>query len=175
MTTSRFHPAVLALALSWVLAGPAQAAPASRESLQALFQLLHADAMVDNMYATMQKSLSQVFARDAKDRGASAARQRIEAQAMSEMMGMVRREYNWAVMEPEMLDAYQKTFTEEEITAMINFYATPAGQAAITKLPQLMQTVMAGSQARMQALMPRMRTIMEKAQADAAAADAAGH
>jgi hypothetical protein len=163
----------VALTLALAFAGQADAAPASRASLEALFQLLHADKMVDSVYDAMQKSMSQTFAQDARDRGASPARQRIEAKAMSDVMTLVRSEYNWAVVEPEMLDAYQKTFTEEEITAMINFYSTPAGQAAVTKIPQLMQAVMAGSQARMQALLPRIRAIGEKARADADAADAA--
>ncbi len=162
-----------ALALSLALAGTAHATPATRASLESLFQLVHADAMIDQVYATMQKSMAQTFAKDAADRGASPARQKIEAKMMDDMMGLVRTEYNWATLEPVMMDAYQKTFTEEEVTAMINFYATPAGQAAITKMPQLMQSVMAFSQARMQALLPRIRAIADKAQADAAAADAA--
>ena len=173
MKTTPLRAAALALSLTFALAGPAHAAPASRASLESLFTLIHADAMIDNVYAVMQKQLSQTFAQDAQSRGASPARQKIEAKAMQDMMALVRDEYNWAVIEPAMIDAYQKTFTEDEITAMINFYATPAGQAAITKMPQLMQSVMAGSQARMQALLPRIRAIAEKAQADAAAADAA--
>jgi len=91
---------------------------------------------------------------------------------MDDTMALVRAEYNWAVIEPDMIDAYQKTFTEEEVTAMINFYSTLAGQAAIIKIPQLMQVVMAGSQVRMQALLPRIQAISEKARADADAADA---
>jgi hypothetical protein len=169
-----FRRAALALSLSFALAGHAQAAPASRASLEALFQLLHADTMVDGVYSAMQNSMKQMFAQAARQRGASAARQRIEAKSLDDAMALVRTEYNWSVIEPEMLDAYQKTFTEEEVTAMINFYATPAGQAAVTKIPQLMQVVMASSQARMQALLPRLRAIGEKARADADAADA-GH
>jgi uncharacterized protein len=134
MKTTKLRSAVLALALTIALTSQANAAPASRASLVALFQLQHADTMA-----------------------------------------LVRAEYNWAVIEPAMIDAYQKTFTEEEITAMINFYSTPAGQAAITKIPQLMQIVMAGSQVHIQALLPRIQAISEKARADADAdaADAA--
>ncbi len=172
MKTTKLRGAALALALVLALAGQANAAPASRASLEALFQLTHADTMVDGVYDAMRKSMSQTFAQDARQRGASPARQRIEAKAMDDMMALVRGEYNWAVLEPEMIDAYQKTFTEEEVTAMINFYSTPAGQAAITKIPQLMQAVMAGSQTRMQALLPRIRAIAEKARADADATDA---
>ncbi len=173
MNTTRIRGAALALAITLAFTGHANAAPASRASLEALFQLTHASAMIDNVYDSMQKSVSQAFAQDARQRGASAARQRIEAKAMDDMMALVRSEYNWAVMEPEMLDAYQKTFTEEEVTAMINFYSSPAGQAAISKMPQLAQAMMASSQAHMQALLPRIRAITEKARADAEAADAA--
>ena len=172
MKTSKFRGAALALGLTVALAGQASAAPATRASLDALFQLMHADTMVDGAYAAMQKSLPQMFAQDARQRGASPARQQIEAKAMDDVMSLMRSEYNWTLIEPEMIDAYQKTFTEEEITAMINFYSTPVGQAAITKIPQLMQAVMASSQARMQAMLPRIRAIAEKARADADAADA---
>ena len=175
MTTTSLRRAALALAFTVAFAGQAHAAPASRASLEALFQLMHADTMVDNVYDSMQKTMTQMRAQEAGKHGESAARQQIEAKARADVMALVRSEYNWAVMEPEMVAAYQKTFTEEEITAMINFYATPAGQAAVTKMPLLMQSVMASSQARMQALLPRIRAISEKANADATAADAAAH
>jgi hypothetical protein len=160
-----------ALAAALAFTSHANAAPASRASLESLFQLIHVDSMIDNVYASMQRTMSQTFAQDAKDRGASPARQRIEAKAMEDSMALVRKEYNWSVMEPEILDAYQKTFTEEEVTAMINFYATPAGQATVTKMPQLTQAMMASTQAHMQALLPQIRAISEKARADADVAD----
>lgn len=173
MKTTKLLGAALALVLTLEFTGQASAAPASRASLEALFQLMHADTMIDNVYDAMQKSTSQMFAQDASKRGESVARQQIEAKARADVMALVRSEYNWTVMEPDMIDAYQKSFTEEEVTAMINFYSTPAGQAAITKMPQLMQSVMASSQARLQALLPRIRAISEKASADAQAADVA--
>jgi hypothetical protein len=173
MKTTTLRGAALALALTVALASQANAAPASRASLEALFQLMHADTMVDGVYDVMQKSMSQTLAQDARQRGASPARQRIEAKSMDDAMALVRSEYNWGILEPEMIDAYQKTFTEDEVTAMINFYATPAGQAAIIKIPQLKQTMMAGSQARLQALLPRIQAIAAKARAEADEADAA--
>lgn len=173
MKTTTLRGAALALAFGLSFASHADAAPATRASLEALFQVMHADTMIDGTYVAVQKSMSQVFANDARSSGASPARQRIQAKAMDDIMALVRKQYNWAVMEPEMIDAYEKTFSEDEVTAMINFYATPAGQAAITKMPQLMQAVMASSQAHLQALLPQMRQIAEKARADADAADAA--
>lgn len=173
MKSTKLLGAALALALTLAFAGHANAAPASRASLEALFQLMHADTMIDNVYDAMMKSISQMHAQDANTRGESVARQKIEAKAKDDVMALVRSEYNWQGMQAEMIDAYQKTFTEEEVTGMINFYSTPAGQAAITKMPQLMQAMMASTQAHMQSLMPRIRAISDKANADATAADAA--
>lgn len=173
MNMSQFQRVVLAFGLAFAFASQAHATPATADSVRALFQLMHVDTVIDGVYTSMQKSMSQVFELDAQKRGATPARQRIEAKAMDDTMAMVRSEYNWAVMEPEMIDVYQKTFSEEEITAMINFYSTPAGQAAINKIPQLTQTMMASTQAHMQAILPRVRAIAEKARADAEAADAA--
>src|SRR6202012_5667812 len=147
MKSTRLLGAALALALTLAFAGHANAAPASRASLEALFQLMHADTMIDNVYDAMMKSMSQMHAQDANTRGESVARQKIEAKAKDDVMALVRSEYNWQGMQAEMIDAYQKTFTEEEVTGMINFYSTPAGQAAITKMPQLMQAMMASTQA----------------------------
>ena len=173
MKTTKVRGAALVIALTLAFAGHADAAPASRATLESLFQLVHVDSMIDSVYDAMRKSMTQMFAQDASQRGTSPARQKIEAKALDDTMALVRSEYNWSVMEPEMIAAYQKTFTEEEVTAMINFYSTPAGQAAITKMPQLTQAMMASSQAHMQALLPRIRAIAEKARADAEQADAA--
>ena len=120
----------------------------------------------------MQSLTSQILAPDDDRHAESAARQQIEAKATADMMALVHSAFNWALVEPEMIDAYQKVFTEEEVTAMITFYSTPAGQATITKIPQAMQAVMASSMTRLQALDLRMRAIGDKARADADAADA---
>jgi hypothetical protein len=173
MKTKHFRAAALALAIGLAATAHASDAPASRASIEALFQLMHTDTMFDTMYDAMQKSTAQMFAQDANKRGESAARQKIEAQAQADVLALVHSEFSGKALEAEMVDAYQKAFTEDEVTAMINFYSTPAGQAAITKAPQLMQNMMANMQTRMRALMPRMQAISEKANADAAAADAA--
>ena len=65
MNMSRFRRFALAFGLSVVFASQAHATPASADSVRALFQLTHVDAMIDGVYASMQKSMSQVFAQDA--------------------------------------------------------------------------------------------------------------
>nr|WP_276510032.1 DUF2059 domain-containing protein [Niveibacterium umoris] len=57
------------------------------------------------------------------------------------------------------LDIYQKTFTQKEVDGMLSFYKSPAGQAVIKKMPQVMQASMQIMQARMSKLVPQIQQI----------------
>jgi uncharacterized protein len=43
----------------------------------------------------------------------------------------------WAAMKPAVVDIYMKSFTEDQLDAIIAFYKTPAGAALLEKLPQI--------------------------------------
>lgn len=45
----------------------------------------------------------------------------------------------WNAIREELEEMYLKTFTEEELKAMNDFYITPTGQKVITVVPQLVQ------------------------------------
>jgi len=153
--------AALAAALAFAL--DAHAAPASRDSVDALFKLMKADSVVDGAYAAMEKAMKQMLSQAEQGRTLTPARQKAEEAAMKEMTELVHHELGWSALEPSMIDAYTKTFSQDEIEAMINFYATPAGQAMVAKMPALMQNTMAAMQVRMQALLPRIQEIAQKA------------
>ena len=52
---------------------------------------------------------------------------------------------------------YKKSFTQQELDGIIAFYKTLAGQAAVNKLPVVMQNTMAEMQQMMQPIMSKMR------------------
>ena len=60
------------------------------------------------------------------------------------------------------IDIYVKTYTEEEIRAISEFYKSQAGKKFIDKMPQLMQESMAISQKRMPTLMKKVQKINEE-------------
>ena len=43
----------------------------------------------------------------------------------------------WAALKPAVIDLYVKTFTEDQLAAILAFYKTPAGAAFIEKMPEL--------------------------------------
>ena len=44
---------------------------------------------------------------------------------------------SWRSLEPEFVEIYTATFTQDEIDAQIAFYGSPAGQAVLAKSPDL--------------------------------------
>ncbi|MDH5833341.1 DUF2059 domain-containing protein [Luteimonas sp. M1R5S59] len=56
--------------------------------------------------------------------------------------GAVRQALAWENLEPIYRDIYRRTFSAEDIDAIIAFYETPAGQRMIEKMPALMQHTM---------------------------------
>jgi len=51
-------------------------------------------------------------------------------------------EINWEPIKPGMSQAYADVFTQDELSSISSFYATPAGQATLTKQPELQEKTM---------------------------------
>jgi len=157
--------AFLAFALSFAF--QAHAAPASPDSIDALFKLTHADSLLDSSYAAIEKMIQQTMAQADQGKPMTPAREHAQALALQRTMEVVRTEMSWATLEPQMIQAYARTFSQEEVDGMINFYATPTGQAVLAKMPALMQNLMSISQDRMRAMLPKLQEIAKKSEAEA--------
>jgi uncharacterized protein len=93
--------------------------------------------------------------------------------AQKRMFDLVAEEMSWKQVKDEFIAMYVKVFTQEELAGLLTFYRSPAGQAMINKMPALMQEVMAFTQSRMQALMPRIQAMVEDLAKEADEEDAA--
>jgi len=68
----------------------------------------------------------------------------------------------WSEMKPEqiktdMIAAYSELFTKDQLQSLSDFYSSEAGQAFITKQPELQQKLMASMMPRMMAAMPKIQ------------------
>jgi hypothetical protein len=62
------------------------------------------------------------------------------------MLAWLKKYMTWDAMVPELTKLYTSTFTDDELKQMAAFYASPAGQKSLEKLPELMQrTAMIGA------------------------------
>jgi hypothetical protein len=67
---------------------------------------------------------------------------------------------SWKVIEPEYIQRYADTFTDEELDGMIAFYKSPAGAAALEKVPAINLQVSQLVQTRVAALQPQINQML---------------
>jgi hypothetical protein len=138
-----------------VTAGPAlaQTADAADPHKVALAQqVIDATGMKTQMTGMMHNMVGRMIASAGQNAPAS-AQPRIKAveQAEEDMMDKMTPKIIQLAVE-----AYAKTYSEQELTDILAFYQSPSGRAMSAKAPQMMQSMMGG----VIALMPQMRRQM---------------
>lgn len=126
-----------------VAAGLAQAAPASKASVEKLFDVQNFDKMMDDpakampaSAALMQQSMPDVPA----DK-----RQKVQSiinRYMSDYMREVSEKSTRAEIRRVAVEGVQKVYTQEEVDAMIAFYGSPVGRSITAKMPQYIEATM---------------------------------
>ncbi|MCB0335744.1 MAG: DUF2059 domain-containing protein [Bdellovibrionales bacterium] len=156
------------------------AEPVSPASIKKLFEVSKVQELMDQSMANMDQqmmesvrmSLAQVDAPNEEKQKAMDVMSKVVPQSVAKMKSLM----SWEKLEPEFTQLYQETFTEEEVKGMLDFYATPAGQAMLNKMPLLMQKTMAMTQKMIlpfiQDMNSTMRTEMQKLAASSGGANA---
>lgn len=153
-----FITSVLAL-----LVGQAAAAPASTESIEALLTATKAEAMQDTLYSLIEPMMRQSMQQRTLDKTLTPEQQQVIDALAAKLVAVVRAEFAWDNLRPQLVQIYRETFDQEEIDALVAFYTSPAGQAFINKMPVIVQKSMAISQS----LIPKIETAIDQAMADA--------
>lgn len=165
---------VFAIAIAVLAPTAAQAEPAKPETVEELLAVTRAQSMIESVYQsmdnTMQTNLGQAMAQMPGD---AAEKQAYVDSVSRKMVGIMREELNWDTLKPMYLRIYGESFSQEELVGLLDFYKTPAGQAAISKMPLVMQKTMAELQQRMGALMQRFGQAAQQAIDEAKARHAA--
>ena len=152
---------ILACALSFFVATPGHAAPASRESVEQLFSVIDMQKTYDATFDAMQKSVNDAFLKNPQLQSLTPEQRKGFDAGMQRMYALMRDEMDWRKLKPEYEQMYVDTFSQDEIDGILAFYRTPAGRAMIEKMPVMMGKVMQLTQAHMQNLMPRVMQIMQ--------------
>jgi uncharacterized protein len=162
------------LALLLVLALPFSAVSAHaddashRAKAEEMMTLLHAEKLVDQISANLKKQVA-----DAANKviGASPTPEQ-KSQALdleNKAFKMIDDQIGWKVMEPGFADVYAKNFTDTELDAIITFYKSPAGEALLTKMPQVNSQVGEFGSSKMATLEPQLKQLFQDFQKSQAA------
>ena len=138
---------------------PAHAAetPVDDARLERLLEVTRSRAMLDGMLpqieASQRQMVAQMLAGQELDDDQRARLDAILARSSAAM----RQALTWEKLEPVYFDIYRRTFSAEDIDAIIAFYETPAGQRMLDRMPTLMQHTMEAMQGLMVPMLEQMQ------------------
>jgi hypothetical protein len=158
----------------------AEAAKGTRATVTdaaAVIDRMHFEEMMTKMLDQQKKAMTTGMAQQmAKQMG-----DKVDPKEFGEFQGKVMdvmyEAMNIPQMKKEITQIYAETFTKEELTAMSDFYATPAGQSLNDKQPEVQQKMQELLMPRIMAAMPKVQQLgiefAQQQQAKEAAATAA--
>lgn len=131
---------------SAALAG--QPSPSHVQAAEELFRTMKIDTLLDQGIDTLVKAQVQQNPdlADFED-------------VLRQFLGKYMR---WDALKPQLVAIYTEAFTEAELREITAFYKTPAGQKAVTVMPELMQKGMAIGQKAVQDHIGELKEAVEK-------------
>lgn len=149
----------ITLALSFAFTGARAQESSKTAKIEELLKLTGAEAMSQQIYG-------QIHAMTTKQLNAAAGSEEAKAatrQTMDKLMAQLQERMSWAKMEPEYVRLYDEVYSDEEITGILVFYKSAAGQAFVKKMPILMTKSMELAQRQVSDLMPEIQRITNEA------------
>lgn len=132
---------VLIFAYALLLAMPAGAGAATRESVDTLFASMQMDKSWDAGMLAMKDALGRQFAQARAGAPTPPDQQRLDA-AIDRAWALMRSDLGWPALGAEISQIYADVFTQDEIDAMNAFYGSPTGRAVMSKTPKLIGAMM---------------------------------
>ena len=152
----------LALATSLLLlAGAAWAAPPSDADVERLLKASRAQGMLDSVLPQMEALQREQFRQFTSDRGLTPAQQAEAARIQDRTTQIMRESLSWEQMRPLYIDAYQRTFTSQDVKALTKFYESPAGRSLLDKTPMLMQNLTIAMQQKVKPMLDALKSELD--------------
>lgn len=126
-------------------AGLAQAAPASKASVEKLFEVQNFDKMMDDTAKAMPTAITASLQQTMPNMSA-AKKEKVNAIISRYMSDFMQRASDKKIRDKiraVAIEGAQKVYTQEEVDAMIDFYGSPVGRSINAKMPQYLEVTMA--------------------------------
>ncbi|MRR50463.1 MAG: DUF2059 domain-containing protein [Rhodocyclaceae bacterium] len=147
------------LALALCFATSAQADDKThRQAAEDLMAATKADQAVNAVYAQMDG----MFVNMVRQMKLSPEQLAIAEKHFKRSAQMVREEVTWAKLKPEVINAYVRLFTEDELKQLQAFYQSPIGKKWVEKSPELNQALMQIAQAQIQHILPKAQVVSQE-------------
>jgi hypothetical protein len=143
-----------------------QAAPPSDQSINEMMAALQIEKMVTQMLiqmdAAMKTGMEQSVQQSLKGKELTVTQKAAMENFRQKISGTMKEELSFGKLKDVYLQVYRETFTQDEVTAIIAFYSSPAGKAMVEKIPIAMQKAGTLMQARVGPLTQKMEKMQEE-------------
>ena len=154
------RPALL-LALSLCLPATLHADDASKQAkVRELFALLHVEHISDQIRSSVMNQTAGIPKQLFGPEISPVNKAKFDV-LQEKILQTVDAQVGWKVLEPQYVKLYTDTYSEEEINGIVAFYKTPAGAAMIAKSPDLSTKSIQLVQAKMAAVQPQLKQMVE--------------
>ena len=156
---SRMYRAIGIIAILAIAAAPHSYADQTSKTkkIEEIFQLTKVDQMMSVMQGQIKARFNQQLAASGIPDAPALA-----ADLDKQLTPVMNEALNWQKLKPRMLQIYNESFTEDEVSGILQFYRSPAGRAMLDKTPTLMAKSAAVSQEAMKEAMPKIAEVSTK-------------
>lgn len=153
---------VVLLMVLFVASSGARADDASkRAKAEELFTLLHMDQLMDQLTkSVMQQVQTMTQSMPGADQ-ATPEQKKLVADFQQRVLELVNKRLGWKALEPDFINLYATTYTEEDLDGIIAFYKSPVGQKMLEKTPELMTKSTELTQQRMREVQPEFNQMIQ--------------
>ena len=152
--------AVVVMALAGGVQAHADEA-SKKAKAQELFLTVRMDRTMGQLMDTIMKQVSQMTQSMPGTKQMTESDKRQLADFQQRVGALVEKTVGWKAMEPDFVELYASTYSEEELDGILAFYKSPVGQAMLDKTPELMTKGTEISQRRMREVQPELNKMLE--------------
>ena len=153
--------------------------PKKAAAIEEIFRLTKPESTVQaalaQYKAAFHQAAAQGFDQEVRKFGDPAKLQSDFNKFEQRIFDLLAQRLNWQKMKPQFAQAYADTFTADDLSGMLAFYRSPAGQAYISKMPGLLAKFNAIGQQQMAGAGPEIQKITNDFMTDLKKRSEAGH
>jgi uncharacterized protein len=153
--------AVAVMALTLVCSSARADEASKRAKAEQLFTLLHMDRMMDQLLAAVKNQMQQMVQTMPGGDDATPEQKKQIADFQQRVLNLVNDKLGWKALEPDFINLYASTYTEDELDGILAFYKSPTGQKMIAKTPELTAKSTELTQQKMREVQPELNQMVQ--------------
>jgi hypothetical protein len=154
--------ALIALTISLLSPAIARADDASKNAkILELFNVMHMDKTQGQIMEIALREVQLAAQQQLRGNAPTPDQQKKIEDFRQKATDIINGQIAWSKVEPDYIKLYNDAYSESELDGILAFYKSPAGQALLTKTPDLTAKSIAVSRDRMQTVQPQLRQILQ--------------